>query len=233
MKVTFWISWLGSIKAQVLRRSFVGADNEEYTKINPNGRIPAIVDHKRNDFVVWESGAILLYLVKHYDPEYKLWSKDDDEQSHILEWLFFQVSGFGPYIGQAFWYPSQKFANADSLGSLSITRRKSPLPSIGMWMKSNVFSACWRHISRNPRTKDILRPGNTPLRTWVSLAGWNSSRSFSVTSTRSTLRSPNGSRKSARAKGLSRALRVDRMKRRISSSESWADIFRNRTLLDI
>src|SRR5271170_1963927 len=68
-----------------------------------------MVDHKRNDFVVWESGAILLYLVKHYDPEYKLWSKDDNEQSNIMEWLFFQVSGFGPYIGQAFWYPSQEF----------------------------------------------------------------------------------------------------------------------------
>src|ERR1700685_783226 len=111
---------------------FVGADNEEYTKINPNGRIPAIVDHKRNDFVVWESGAILLYLVKHYDPEYKLWSKDEDEQSHILEWLFFQVSGFGPYIGQAFWYPFQKISIAESVGFLSITRRKSLLQSIGM-----------------------------------------------------------------------------------------------------
>jgi glutathione S-transferase len=75
----------------------------EYTKINPNGRIPALVDHKRDDFVVWESGAILLYLVKHYDLEYKLWSTDDNEQSNILEWLFYQVSGYGPYIGQAFW----------------------------------------------------------------------------------------------------------------------------------
>ena len=45
--------------------------------------------------------------MKHYDPEYKLWSKDDNEQSNILEWLFFQVSGFGPYIGQAFWYALQ------------------------------------------------------------------------------------------------------------------------------
>jgi glutathione S-transferase len=72
--------------------------------LNPNGRIPALVDHKRNDFVVWESGAVLLYLVKHYDTENRLWSTDADEQSHILEWLFFQVSGFGPYIGQGFWY---------------------------------------------------------------------------------------------------------------------------------
>jgi glutathione S-transferase len=76
----------------------------EYAKINPNGRIPAIIDHKRNDFVLWESGAILLYLVKHYDPEYKLWSKDEDEQALINQWLFYQVSGLGPYAGQAFWY---------------------------------------------------------------------------------------------------------------------------------
>ena len=62
------------------------------------------MDHKRNDFVVWESGAILLYLVKHYDPQQKIWSNDDDEQTLITQWLFFQVSGYGPYAGQAFWY---------------------------------------------------------------------------------------------------------------------------------
>jgi len=74
----------------------------EFLKLNPNGRIPALVDHKRNDFVVWESGAICLYLVKHYDPNYTLWSKDDDEQTLIIQWLFFQMSGYGPYIGQSF-----------------------------------------------------------------------------------------------------------------------------------
>jgi glutathione S-transferase len=35
----------------------------EFVKLNPNGRIPALVDHKNGDFVVWESKAIMKYLV--------------------------------------------------------------------------------------------------------------------------------------------------------------------------
>ena len=106
---------------------------------DPSGRIPALVDHKRNDFVVWESGAILFYLVKHYDPEYKLWSSDDDEQSNITEWLIYQVSGFGPYIGQAMWYPSPSSLFSSHVGSHFTTARRSPLRSIAMSTKLNAF----------------------------------------------------------------------------------------------
>lgn len=71
-----------------------------YLKINPNGRIPAIIDRNRNDFAVFESGAILLYLVRHYDPEHKLSFEDPDLQSQVEQWLFFQNSGLGPMQGQ-------------------------------------------------------------------------------------------------------------------------------------
>ncbi|GAA5901864.1 hypothetical protein JCM6882_008694 [Rhodosporidiobolus microsporus] len=75
---------------------------EAFTKVNPNGRIPAIVDHQNNDFAVWESKAILQYLVERYDTERKYTvGKGIEEQTTLLQWLFFQASGQGPYFGQA------------------------------------------------------------------------------------------------------------------------------------
>lgn len=72
----------------------------EFLKVAPNGRIPALVDHKRNDKVVWESVAVLLYLQHHYDKENKFWFTDEDEIADAHQWLLFQASGIGPYFGQ-------------------------------------------------------------------------------------------------------------------------------------
>jgi glutathione S-transferase len=72
-----------------------------FLQINPNGRIPAIVDHSNDDFKVIESGAILHYLVQRYDTEHKLWPRDFNLQSEVLQWVFFQVGGVGPMQGQA------------------------------------------------------------------------------------------------------------------------------------
>ncbi|EPS97014.1 glutathione S-transferase C-terminal-like protein [Fomitopsis schrenkii] len=76
----------------------------EYTKYNPNGRIPTLIDHSNGDFVIWESGAILQYLVDMYDTEHKISVSDIKEKYHQLQWLFFQASGQGPYYGQASWF---------------------------------------------------------------------------------------------------------------------------------
>ncbi|GAA6050891.1 hypothetical protein JCM3770_005760 [Rhodotorula araucariae] len=75
---------------------------EEFLKINPNGRIPALVDHQNNDFAVWESKAILLYLVAKYDKDNKFGvGASPEEQAVLAQWLFFQASGQGPYFGQS------------------------------------------------------------------------------------------------------------------------------------
>ncbi|EIW55443.1 glutathione S-transferase C-terminal-like protein [Trametes versicolor FP-101664 SS1] len=76
----------------------------EYLKLNPNGRVPTLVDHSNGDFTIWESDAILLYLVENYDKEHKLSVADVNEKFKLIQWLFFQSSGQGPYFGQAVWF---------------------------------------------------------------------------------------------------------------------------------
>ena len=67
----------------------------EFTKtLNPNGRIPTLVDRSRNNFAVFESAAILLYLQQHYDKENKFAfdrETDPDNYSEMLQWIFFTV----------------------------------------------------------------------------------------------------------------------------------------------
>jgi len=70
----------------------------EFLAINPNGRIPAIVDRDNDNFAVFESGAILIYLA---DKAGALLSNEQKRRSITLQWLMFQIGGVGPMQGQA------------------------------------------------------------------------------------------------------------------------------------
>lgn len=76
----------------------------DFTKYNPNGRVPALVDHSNNDFVLWESNAILDYLVLKYDTKHLISVEGIENRALQTQWLFFQASGQGPYYGQAVWF---------------------------------------------------------------------------------------------------------------------------------
>ena len=90
-----------------------GEQKEEwFLKINPNGRIPAIVDHEAGDFAVFESGAILVDLAEQTG---KFLPADVKGRSTVIQWLMFQMGGVGPMQGQAnvfFRYAAEKIPYA-------------------------------------------------------------------------------------------------------------------------
>ena len=73
----------------------------EYLAINPNNKIPSIIDPDGPDgkpFTLFESGAILMYLAEKSG---KLWPADLRQRYTVIQWLMFQMGGVGPMFGQA------------------------------------------------------------------------------------------------------------------------------------
>ena len=87
----------------------------EFSKISPTNKIPVIVD-KESGQIIFESGAILLYLAKKYNK-----FLNEKDYWNVIQWLFFQMAYVGPMLGQAHQYlfyhkGKSKFAEEKSRG---------------------------------------------------------------------------------------------------------------------
>ncbi|KAI2605944.1 glutathione transferase [Hypoxylon fragiforme] len=83
--------------------------SEPYTSLNPNGKLPAFIDPNNNQpegITLFETGAIINYLIATYDTELKLTYGDGRVQEKWLlqSWLMLQMSGQGPMFGQKMWF---------------------------------------------------------------------------------------------------------------------------------
>lgn len=80
-----------------------GSTHHVVLSINKSCRVPAIHD-PNTDITLWESGAIINYLIETYDKDNKFQPTGTKEKFEAQQWLFFQVSGQGPYFGQWTWF---------------------------------------------------------------------------------------------------------------------------------
>ncbi|KAG4026442.1 hypothetical protein MFRU_040g00030 [Monilinia fructicola] len=92
-----------SIPYEIKMVGYGDLKQKPYTDLNPNGRAPVLQD-PNTGYKIWETGAIIEYLIDQYDIEKRLTYASGLKKYELKQWLFFQVSGQGPYWGQAAWF---------------------------------------------------------------------------------------------------------------------------------
>jgi GSH-dependent disulfide-bond oxidoreductase len=147
-----------------------------YVALNPNGRIPTIVDHDEDDFAVFESGAIMLYLAEKAG---KLLPRDAKGRSLVTQWLMFQMGGLGPMMGQAnvfFRYAPERLPYAIERYQREVRRLLEVLDTrlerheflAGEYSIADIASWCW---ARTYGWSGVSVEGLAHLERWLGAIG--------------------------------------------------------------
>jgi GST-like protein len=111
VKVSIALEEMGlAYEPHLVTLSDADVKSEAFLSLNPNNKIPAIIDPNGADGPVgiWESGAILLYLAEKSG---KFGGNTATEKAHLTQWLMFQMGGLGPMLGQLGYF--SKFAGKE------------------------------------------------------------------------------------------------------------------------
>ena len=145
---------------------------EWFLALNPNGRIPVIVDRDADDLAVFETGAIMIYLAEKTG---RLLPTQAAPRARVIEWLMFQMGGIGPMMGQAnvfFRYFPEKIQSVidryqhESRRLFEVLDRRL---SVSEWLADNFSIAdianwCW---VRTYRWSGVEVEGLPNLRRWL------------------------------------------------------------------
>ena len=97
--------------------------SEKYLQINPNGKVPAIID---GEYIIWESMAITSYLAKkHGSP---LAPQNVEEEGHAMQWSFWALVDFQPHAVN--WLVQEKFVPAEVKNEKVIEDAKAAMPRV-------------------------------------------------------------------------------------------------------
>jgi GSH-dependent disulfide-bond oxidoreductase len=100
-KISIFLQEAGLACSQVnLDLSLGDQHDPRYLAINPNGKIPSLIDHGAG-LTIFESGAILTWLASKTGC---LWPDSLTAQNQVQQWLYFQVGSIGPMLGQLWWF---------------------------------------------------------------------------------------------------------------------------------
>lgn len=142
----------------------------EYRKINPNGKVPAIID---GDQVVFDSNAILLYLAE----KERRFLGGSSDRGQLLSWLMFVATGLGPFSGQCV-----HFSRVHTQSAYATRRYRGEIErhytvlndrlSGGRYLAGEEYTiadmAAWGWVDRAP----IVFGGEAPLEAWPAIRRW-------------------------------------------------------------
>lgn len=186
-KVAILLKELG-IPYETVDIPFSDVKKPEYLAVNPNGRLPAIYD-PNTDLTLWESGAIVEYIIEKYDTDHKLsFPAGTPEYYHAKQYLIYQVTGQGPYYGQSVWFkkyhaepvPSAVTRYVNEINRVTgvlekvLSEQKNPAGSDGPWLVGGKFSYAdlsfvpWQNIIAKILDKEEYNPEAYPhVKAWL------------------------------------------------------------------